>query len=56
MKANSGDGGKPDAGPNWRRMHRDWRFLIGTLLMAAALSIYVLSGDLASIPHGHRLP
>jgi hypothetical protein len=24
--------------------------------MAAALAIYVLSGDLAWVPHGHRLP
>jgi hypothetical protein len=55
-EGNSGDDGEPDAGPNWRRMHRDWRFWVGALLMAAALSVYVLSGDLAWVPHGHRLP
>jgi hypothetical protein len=37
-------------------MHRDWRFWIGAVFMAAALAIYVLSGDLAWVPHGHRLP
>jgi hypothetical protein len=34
-------------------MHRDWRFWVGAVLMFAALSIYVLSGDLAWVPHGH---
>jgi hypothetical protein len=34
-------------------MHRDWRFWVGALFMAAALSIYVLSGDLAWVPRGH---
>ncbi|MFZ0304120.1 MAG: hypothetical protein WAL75_15625 [Terracidiphilus sp.] len=55
-EGNSGEGGAPDAGPYWRRMHRDCRFWIGALVMAAALSIYVLSGDLAWVPHGHQLP
>jgi hypothetical protein len=31
-------------------MHRDWRFWVCAFLMAAALAIYVLSGDLAWIP------
>jgi hypothetical protein len=31
-------------------MHQDWRFWVGAVLMAAALGIYVLSGDLAWIP------
>jgi hypothetical protein len=52
-EGNSGDKGEPDPGPFWRRMHRDWRFWAGALLMAAALAIYILSGDLAWIPRGH---
>jgi hypothetical protein len=31
-------------------MHRDWRFWVGALLMFGAISIYVLSGDLAWVP------
>ena len=31
-------------------MHRDWRFWVGAILMAAALSVYVFSGDLAWDP------
>jgi hypothetical protein len=52
-EGNSGDNGEPEPGPYWKRMHRDWRFWIGALLMAAALAVYVLSGDLASVPRGH---
>jgi hypothetical protein len=48
--------GEPDPGPYWRRMHRDWRFWAGAALMAVALTIYVLSDDLAMIPGGHRQP
>jgi hypothetical protein len=29
----SGDKGEPDPGPYWRRMHTDWRFWVGALLM-----------------------
>jgi fructose-bisphosphate aldolase class I len=54
LEGNSGDRGEPDPGPYWRRMHRDWRFWVGAVLMAAALSVYVLSGDLAWVPNGHR--
>jgi hypothetical protein len=50
FEGNSSDSGEPDPGPYWRRMHRDWRFWIGALLMFAAISIYVLSGDLAWVP------
>jgi hypothetical protein len=35
-------------------MHRDWRFWVGAVCMAAALAIYVLSGDLAWVPNGHQ--
>jgi len=51
-EGNNGDCGEPEPGPYWKRMHRDWRFWIGALFMAAALAIYVLSGDLAWVPHG----
>ncbi|HEY1254974.1 MAG TPA: hypothetical protein VGF01_09360, partial [Terracidiphilus sp.] len=55
-EGNSNSAGEPDPGPYWRRMHRDWRFWIGAVFMAAALTIYVLSGDLAWVPNGHRQP
>jgi len=59
LEGNSGDSGESDPGPYWRRMHRDWRFWVGAIFMAAALAIYVLSGDLAWVPRGlprHSLP
>jgi hypothetical protein len=37
-------------------MHTDWRFWAGAILMAAALAIYVLSGDLAWVPRFHSHP
>jgi hypothetical protein len=37
-------------------MHRDWRFWLGAVFMAAALAIYVFSGDLAWVPNGHQQP
>src|ERR1035438_1674536 len=50
----AGDTGDP--GPYWKRVHRDWRFWVGAVFMAAALAIYVLSGDLAWVSNGHRQP
>lgn len=55
-EGNSGDSGEAEPGAYWKRMHRDWRFWIGAVLMAAALSVYVLSGDLAWVPRGHAQP
>jgi len=49
-EGNSGEDSEPDAGPYWRRMHRDWRFWAGAILMASALAIYVFSGDLSWVP------
>jgi hypothetical protein len=43
--------GEPGPGPYWMRMHRDWRFWVGAVLMSGAIAIYVLSGDLAWVPH-----
>lgn len=37
--------------PYWRRAHHDWRFWIGLVLMLVAISIYVLSENLAFLPH-----
>ena len=55
-EGNSGVKDEHGPGPYWRRMHRDWRFWLGALLMGTALAVYVMSGDLAWVPHGHRLP
>ena len=37
--------------PYWKRAHQDWRFWIGRILMLTAITIYVLSDDLAFLPH-----
>jgi len=36
--------------PYWKRAHHDWRFWVGLVLMLAAITIYVLSDDLALLP------
>ncbi len=40
-----------DQSPYWKRAHHDFRFWIGLILMLAAITIYVLSDDLALLPH-----
>jgi len=47
-KEHARDGGAmhPAHGPYWTRAHRDWRVWVGAVLMAIALSVFVLSGDL----------
>jgi len=40
-----------DQRPYWKRAHRDWRVWIGLFFMLAAITIYVLSDDLALLPH-----
>jgi len=58
-EGNSSNSGEPDPGPYWMRMHSDWRFWVGAVFMITAIAIYVLSGDLAWVPHGlprHSLP
>jgi hypothetical protein len=37
-------------GPYWKRAHRDWRFWVAFFMMLAAISIYVMSDDLAWWP------
>jgi hypothetical protein len=38
--------------PYWKCAHRDWRVWVGLFFMFAATTIYVLSDDLAFLPHG----
>ena len=38
--------------PYWKRAHHDWRFWVGLVFMFAAITIYVLSDDLALLPRG----
>jgi hypothetical protein len=37
--------------PYWRRMHRDWRVWVGLVLMLVAITVYILSENLAWLPH-----
>ena len=37
--------------PYWQRAHRDWRFWVGFVLMFAAITIFVLSDNLALLRH-----
>jgi hypothetical protein len=37
--------------PYWKRAHHDWRAWVVVFLMLAAITIYVLSDDLAFLPH-----
>jgi hypothetical protein len=37
--------------PYWTRAHRDWRIWVALFFMFAAIAIYVLSDDLAFLPH-----
>jgi hypothetical protein len=43
--------GSPHGGdPYWKRAHRDWRFWFGVALMLAAMTIFVMSDNLAFRP------
>jgi hypothetical protein len=37
--------------PYWKRAHHDWRIWVALFFMLAAITIYVLSDDLAFLPH-----
>jgi hypothetical protein len=39
-----------DPRPYWKRAHHDWRFWIGMFLMLSALTVFVLSDNLAFLP------
>jgi hypothetical protein len=56
---NFGSHGNEGAGPErvherpyWKRMHRSWPFWVGMVLVTAAITIYVMSDNLALIPRG----
>jgi hypothetical protein len=36
--------------PYWKRAHHDWRVWVGLFFMFAAITIYVMSDNLALIP------
>jgi hypothetical protein len=40
-----------DQRPYWKRAHHDWRVWVALFFMLAAITIYVLSEDLAFLPH-----
>jgi hypothetical protein len=37
--------------PYWQRAHKDWKFWVGVIMIAAAVAIYVFSLDLSTVPH-----
>jgi hypothetical protein len=39
-----------DRPPYWQGLHRQWWFWVGLILMLIAITIYVLSDDLAFLP------
>jgi hypothetical protein len=39
--------------PYWKRMHRSWPFWVGMVLVTAAITMYVMSDNLALVPRGH---
>jgi hypothetical protein len=41
-----------DQRPYWQRAHRDWRIWVALVSMPAPMKIYILSEDLAFLPHG----
>jgi hypothetical protein len=43
----------PDTNPPayWKRAHRDWRFWVSLSLMLLAITVYLLSDNLAFLPH-----
>ena len=42
--------------PYWHRAHRDWRFISVVFLMHLAITVYLLTGDLAWVRHGQPMP
>jgi hypothetical protein len=51
LEGNTNESGEPDPGPYWRRMHKDWRFWVGAVLMSAAIVVYLMTVDLMFVPH-----
>jgi hypothetical protein len=49
-------GGVPHAyRPYWKRAHQDWRFLLGMVLVFAAIAMYVMSNNLTLLPRGQPM-
>jgi hypothetical protein len=44
-----------DRRPYWKRAHHDWRVWVGLFFMLAAITIYVMSDDLALLPRSRPL-
>ena len=44
-----------DTRPYWKRAHHDWRFWVAMVLMAIAISTYVVTQDLSFLPGGRRV-
>ncbi|MEP6992378.1 MAG: hypothetical protein ABJA80_15710 [bacterium] len=42
--------------PYWKRAHRDWRVRVAALIMALAMIVFVLTGNLARRPAVHSAP
>lgn len=40
--------------PYWMRAHRDWKFWVAVLFIAAALFVYIVSVDLSIVPGRHH--
>ncbi len=40
--------------PYWKHAHRDWRFWVAVVFIFAAIFVYVMSDDLALVPHSHQ--
>jgi hypothetical protein len=38
--------------PAWKRLHHSWLFWLGMVLVTAAITIYVMSDNLALLPRG----
>jgi hypothetical protein len=41
----------PSAVPYWKRAHHDWRFWVALVLMFLAITVYIVSDNLAFLPH-----
>lgn len=42
--------------PYWRRAHQDWRVWVAVVFCMTAIAIYILSDDLAFLPHPPQRP
>jgi hypothetical protein len=47
---NEGSGKDRVHRPYWRRAHRDWRVWVGLFFMLTAITIFVMSDNLALLP------